>query len=56
MRRERQVYWSQVMSCLDFIPSAMGGLGGVSAGNDRITFMAEKVQSGGSTENALGRR
>lgn len=52
---ERQVYWGQVMSCVDFIPSAAGDAGEVKAGNDRMTFGGEKPQSGGSTENALGR-
>lgn len=39
---EKEVYWSQVMSCLDFIPSAVGDTGGLKAGNDRITLWLRK--------------
>lgn len=40
---------------LDFILSAVGDTEGVRVGDNRITFVVEKEQYGGSTENALGR-
>lgn len=53
---ERQVFGSQVVSCPDFIPIAMGDTGEIKVGNDTITFVVKKVQSGGSKENVLFRK
>ena len=40
---------------LDFILSAVGDNEEVKAGNNRITFVAQKEWPGGSTETAFGR-
>lgn len=43
------------MNCLDFILSAMEDTGAAKDSNNRITFVVEKEQYGGSTENASER-
>lgn len=38
---------------LDFIPNTVEDTGGVKAGDGRITFVAEKAQSGGSSRERI---